>query len=350
MSNISRAIERLDFDDISTDTDLFYQDTDLSYHILGKDDLVARIEDTIEALESTYFTDDDRVKVKSIRAEANKFSKELGKAVIEHKKRLTTDLDDERKEIVDKLTHMSDRLNDELVKFDQKIRAEKREDMVMAFEDAVFTLTSTNGATAFLHDLTLEAIENPSWYNRSASANKSVADMTDRMNSIIALHSMVAASGEVTVNDLVELLADNEWATGSAMMIVTERQRQAEEAKREAAERERIRAKEIAEAEERGRRQAEQKAKDAAEEAKRREIAERERTEQEAKRKAEAVQVEKSADVKVVTQHSTLTVSVQYTDTDDTDAVTEKVRNAIQVTLDALVTNGDLSSATVHIQ
>ena len=50
MSNISRAIERLDFDDITTDVNLFYQDTDLSYHILGKDDLVARIEDTIEAL------------------------------------------------------------------------------------------------------------------------------------------------------------------------------------------------------------------------------------------------------------------------------------------------------------
>src|SRR5699024_718424 len=127
---------------------------------LDKDDLVARIEDTIEALESTYFTDDDRVKVKNIRAEANKFSKELGKAVIEHKKRLTTHLDEERKEIVDKLTHMSDRLNDELVKFDQKIRTEKREDMVMAFEDAVFTLNSTNGNTAFLHDLTLAAIEN----------------------------------------------------------------------------------------------------------------------------------------------------------------------------------------------
>src|SRR5699024_6205485 len=146
----SSDLERLDFDDISTDADLFYQDTDLSYHILDKDDLVARIEDTIEALESTYFTDDDRVKVKNIRAEANKFSKELGKAVIEHKKRLTTHLDEERKEIVDKLTHMSDRLNDELVKFDQKIRTEKREDMVMAFEDAVFTLTSTNGNTAFL--------------------------------------------------------------------------------------------------------------------------------------------------------------------------------------------------------
>ena len=160
---------------------------------------------------------------------------------------------------------------------------------------------------------------------------------------------MVATSGEVNLNDLVELLADNEWATGSAMMIVTERQRQAEEAKREAAERERIRAKEIAEAEERGRRQAEQQAKEAAEEAKRREVAERERAEQEAKRKAEAAQVEKSADVKVDTQHSTLTVSVQYTDT-DTDAVTEKVRDAIQDTLDALVTNGDLSSATVHIQ
>ena len=349
MSNISRAIERLDFDDISTDADLFYQDTDLSYHILDKDDLVARIEDTIEALESTYFTDDDRVKVKNIRAEANKFSKELGKAVIEHKKRLTTHLDEERKEIVDKLTHMSDRLNDELVKFDQKIRTEKREDMVMAFEDAVFTLTSTNGNTAFLNDLTLDDIENPSWYNRSASANKSVADMTDRINSIVALHSMVAASGEVNVSDLVELLADNEWATGSAMMVVTERQRQAEEAKREAEERERIRAKEIAEAEERGRRQAEQKAKEAAEEAERREIAERERAEQEAKRKAEAVQVEKSADVEVDTQHSTLTVSVQYTNT-DTDAVTEKVRNAIQDTLDTLVTNGDLSSATVHIQ
>lgn len=37
MSNISRAIERLDFDDISTDVNLFYQDNDLSYHILGKD-------------------------------------------------------------------------------------------------------------------------------------------------------------------------------------------------------------------------------------------------------------------------------------------------------------------------
>ena len=97
MSNISRAIERLDFDDISTDADLFYQDTDLSYHILDKDDLVARIEDTIEALESTYFTDEDRVKVRNIRAEANKFSKELGKAVIEHKKRLTTHLDYESK-------------------------------------------------------------------------------------------------------------------------------------------------------------------------------------------------------------------------------------------------------------
>src|SRR5699024_11758201 len=82
MSNISRAIERLDFDDISTDADLFYQDSDLSYHILDKDDLVARIEDTIEALESTYFTDDDRVKVKNIRAEANKLSKEDRKSVV----------------------------------------------------------------------------------------------------------------------------------------------------------------------------------------------------------------------------------------------------------------------------
>lgn len=351
MSDIENAIDRLGFDQITVNTSLFTQDDDLSYHINGVHDLVERIEEVVGVTQNSYFTEDDRSKVKEIRTEASAFSKKLSQAVIEHKKTLVTEMDEEKKAVVNKLAELTDTLATELDRFDQRIRAEKRADMEMSFDDTVGILTNNKSGSDILADLNLNQIENPSWYNRSASTNKSVNEMTERVNTILVLNDTYNQDGEHSADDLISLLSDNEWSTAAVMVVLHERKREAEEAEAEAQRVAEKRAKEIAEAEERGRIRAQEQAERERQQAI---VDEHEREDRFAKAQWERsvnrlrAERERSED-KAHSVESTFNMAVQYTKSGDDTHVRDRVEAAVHKELDALVDEGVVSSANVSV-
>lgn len=259
------------------------RDGDGVYRVSGIDELIGNVERAIESTNDAEFTDEDRKQIKAARAFVNKLDEFVNRAVIDEKNRVFNTADDDRKRLREATTRLSSTLKSRLDDFDARERARKREELSAAFEDAKFMYDDDDVSGAIdLSSLTFAEIEDSRWSNRSASRNKAIRELNERITSVVSLG---AIDPELDNSAALEILEDAEWSTANAVILVNENKTRREAEEREAREREEARRRELEEAERRGREQARREAAERAER-EARERAERESAETESRGKS----------------------------------------------------------------
>ena len=233
------------------------------YRVSGIDELIGNVERAIESTNDAKFTDEDRKQIKAARAFVNKLDEFVNRAVIDEKNRVFNTADSDRKRLREATTRLSTTLKERLDDFDARERARKRDELSAAFDDAKFMYDDDDVSGAIdLGSLTFAEIEDSRWSNRSASRNKAIQELNERITSVVSLG---AIDPELDNSAALEILEDAEWSTASAVILVNENKARREREEREAREREEARKRELEEAERRGREQAQREAAERAE-------------------------------------------------------------------------------------
>lgn len=262
MSDISRQL-----DIITNVTDLspvYHVTDDGVYTINDVDNIINSIHEATQRAAKAELTEDDRKYVKQTKTLSKQFGKLIDRAVIDEKKRVFGEIDQQRKAVQAELNDFSAVLSQRMDEFDVQIREEKRLKRMSQFADEIAVRSAADDTFASLK-ITYADIENGSWYNRSMSESKAQAELGARLDAIMTLHKLISATPlDVTA---VHMLSTNDWDMTAAVANVNEAVEELNEQKRREAEEEEKRRKDIEEAERRGREQAELERKEKAESA-----------------------------------------------------------------------------------
>lgn len=262
MSDISRQL-----DIITNVTDLspvYHVTDDGVYTINDVDNIINSIREATQRAAKAELTEDDRKYVKQTKTLSNQFGKLIDRAVIDEKKRVFGEIDQQRKAVQAELKDFSAVLSQRMDEFDVQIREEKRLKRMSQFADEIAVRSAASDTFASLN-IAYSDIENGSWYNRSMSESKAQAELGARLDAIMTLHQLISATPlDVTA---VHMLSTNDWDMTAAVANVNEAVEELNEQKRREAEEEEKRRKDIEEAERRGREQAELERKEKAESA-----------------------------------------------------------------------------------
>lgn len=227
---------------------LFSQDDSGVYEIQGFDKFMSDADRVIEISRNADFTEDDRKNIKDARAFLNTVTKVVNRQVIDEKSRLFDTIDEQRKDIASKIKELTSELSSNLDKWDAQQREIAYNEVLASFNDAMYF--KNESASVDLAELNFDAINESSWFNRSASRKKVIAAMNERIDSVSTLLSMAESR---SLDDVVTILVSNDWNLGAAIQsynAIVEEERAAAAAAEAEAKR---RAEELAEAERRGR-------------------------------------------------------------------------------------------------
>lgn len=227
---------------------LFSQDDSGVYEIQGFDKFMSDADRVIEISRNADFTEDDRKNIKDARAFLNTVTKVVNRQVIDEKSRLFDTIDEQRKDIASKIKELTSELSSNLDKWDAQQREIAYNEVLASFNDAMYFKSESAGTD--LAELNFDAINESSWFNRSASRKKVIAAMNERIDSVSALLAMAESR---SLDDVVTILVSNDWNLGAAIQsynAIVEEERAAAAAAEAEAKR---RAEELAEAERRGR-------------------------------------------------------------------------------------------------
>lgn len=227
---------------------LFSQDDSGVYEIQGFDKFMSDADRVIEISRNADFTEDDRKNIKDARAFLNTVTKVVNRQVIDEKSRLFDIIDDQRKDIASKIKELTSELSSNLDKWDAQQREIAYNEVLASFNDAMYFKSESAGVD--LAELNFDAINESSWFNRSASRKKVIAAMNERIDSVSTLLAMAESR---SLDDVVTILVSNDWNLGAAIQsynAIVEEERAAAAAAEAEAKR---RAEELAEAERRGR-------------------------------------------------------------------------------------------------
>lgn len=227
---------------------LFSQDDSGVYEIQGFDKFMSDADRVIEISRNADFTEDDRKNIKDARAFLNTVTKVVNRQVIDEKSRLFDAIDEQRKDIASKIKELTSELSSNLDKWDAQQREIAYNEVLASFNDAMYFKNESAGVD--LAELNFDAINESSWFNRSASRKKVIAAMNERIDSVSTLLAMAESR---SLDDVVTILVSNDWNLGAAIQsynAIVEEERAAAAAAEAEAKR---RAEELAEAERRGR-------------------------------------------------------------------------------------------------
>lgn len=233
--------------DSGIDPVLFSQDSAGVYRIQGFDKFMNDANRVIEISRNAEFTEDDRKNIKDARAFLNSVTNAVNRRVIDEKSRLFDTIDEQRKDVASKIKELTRELSSNLDKWDAQQREIAYNEVLASFNDAMYFKIESG---ADLYDLKFDAINESSWFNRSASRKKVIAAMNERIDSVSTLLAMAESR---SLDDVVSILVSNDWNLGAAIQSYNasvEEERAAAAAAEAEAKR---RAEELAEAERRGR-------------------------------------------------------------------------------------------------
>lgn len=173
-------------------------------------------------INGTEFTDEDRKFLAEQRAEVNKASKAFIAAAREEKENIVGNYDKQTDGIKSLFTSLSNTLGDKIHNIDSEAREEKRKAMEEAFNDEIDLREDER-----LDDLVFLDVDNSSWHNRSASHNKAIKELHNRLDSICIVLDM--DSVDETATDIASVLNMYGWD----LAPVINHYRELEEEKRE---------------------------------------------------------------------------------------------------------------------
>lgn len=155
-------------------------------------------------INGTEFTDEDRKFLAEQRAEVNKASKAFIAAAREEKENIVGNYDKQTDGIKSLFTSLSNTLGDKIHSIDSEAREEKRKAMEEAFNDEIDLREDER-----LDDLVFLDVDNSSWHNRSASHNKAIKELHNRLDSICIVLDM--DSVDETATDIASVLNMYGW-------------------------------------------------------------------------------------------------------------------------------------------
>lgn len=180
--------------------------TDGISRLTNLDDLTHIAHEMMRRLNSgdVDFNDDDRSDLYDLRADVNRFLKDTKSIISDEKKRVTAELINNQREVESLFRPVTDRIGSIITELDNKVREENKTTLENAFTDAVDLADDDR-----LDGLTFTDIYNPSWLNRSASQNKAIAELNDRLNAIILIRSMEPSVTDATT--AARIAGEHDW-------------------------------------------------------------------------------------------------------------------------------------------
>lgn len=155
-------------------------------------------------INGTEFTDEDRKFLAEQRAEVNQASKAFIAAAREEKENIVGNYDKQTDGIKSLFTSLSNTLKDKIHDLDSEARKEKRKAIEEAFNDEIDLREDER-----LNSLVFLDVDNSSWHNRSASHNKAIKELHNRLDSICIVLDM--DNVDETAADIASVLNMYGW-------------------------------------------------------------------------------------------------------------------------------------------
>ena len=173
-------------------------------------------------INGTEFTDEDRTFLSEQRAEVNKASKAFIAAAREEKENIVGNYEKQTDGIKSLFKSLDETLKGKIHNLDSDVSKEKRKAMEDAFNDEIDLREDER-----LNSLVFLDVDNSSWHDRSASRNKAIKELHNRLDSICAVLDM--DNVDETAADIASVLNLYSWN----LALAINHYRKLEEAKRE---------------------------------------------------------------------------------------------------------------------
>lgn len=189
------------------------------YSIVNHEQFMDELRELEEQIDNYEYQSEDRQAVKKFRAEVNKYSTNLNKAVKEHQAYLFGHVNEQKAEASGLMSGIIKKLDVGLKTDEARIKAEKTRELIEAFENAIVHFEYLKNSK-----LQFEDVQNSSWSNITTSKTSAIRELDERL---IAVNELTAniVNPEKDVLKNVDALRRANWNELQALnLIVTERQ------------------------------------------------------------------------------------------------------------------------------
>lgn len=189
------------------------------YSIVNHEQFMDELRELEKQIDNYEYQSEDRQAVKKFRAEVNKYSTNLNKAVKEHQAYLFGHVNEQKAEASGLMSGIIKKLDVGLKADEARIKAEKTRELIEAFENAIVHFEYLKNSK-----LQFEDVQNSSWSNITTSKTSAIRELDERL---IAVNELTAniVNPEKDVLKNVDALRRANWNELQALnLIVTERQ------------------------------------------------------------------------------------------------------------------------------
>ena len=178
---------------------------DGQYHLSNYSEMVKTLKTFQKQVDNYQYDDADRQPIKKIKTAANKTIKQFKQNVKEQQEKLFGPALKESKEIETLMTKLSTSLAKGLDEDDKNQKKLKKQELTALFKDAKDIIENLSDL-----DFDFKDIYDISWLNRTASHNKVVSALNQRLETINLLVSNPVLQNN-PVDEIIEILDDNDW-------------------------------------------------------------------------------------------------------------------------------------------
>lgn len=196
-----------------------------SYEISDFEVKLKKIEDFQSMVSKYVYKEEDRQAIKKLKSATKKLIDDIKRDIKAQRQLMFKDADEQQVKLERALNKLQSTLALGLDQDDKRVKAKNKTELIELFNVA-------KSSYNFIKDteFSFEDIFVSSWVNRSASRNKTIAEMNRRISSVDSL----LGSPMCPVNDLdqiIEALSDSDWdgLVAQNLLIEQENKRQEEE-------------------------------------------------------------------------------------------------------------------------
>ena len=202
-----------------------HADLPVSYEISDFDAKLKKIEDFQSMVSKYVYKEEDRQAIKKLKSAAKKLIDDIKHDIKGQRQLMFKDADEQQVRLERALSKLQSTLALGLDQDDNRVKAKNKTELIELFNVAKSSYTFIKDTEFSFEDIFVS-----SWVNRSASRNKTIAEMNRRISSVDSL----LGSPMCPVNDLdqiIEALSDSDWdgLVAQNLLIEQENKRQEEE-------------------------------------------------------------------------------------------------------------------------
>lgn len=175
------------------------------YHLSNYDTMIETLKEFQAKVDGYEYDDADRQPIKKIKAAANNTIKDFKTYIKNQQENLFGPALEESKEIEKLMKKLSTSLAEGLDKDDKRQKKIKQKELTALFEDAKSMIDNLDDL-----DFEFEDIYDTSWLNRTASHNKTVSALNQRLETISLLVSNPIFKSN-SIDEIIETLEENNW-------------------------------------------------------------------------------------------------------------------------------------------